>query len=140
MFYDRFQELCLAKGVKPGRACVEMGLSRSLSAKWKNSGTEKPSADVLEKMSIYFDLSINEILGTGTQKTTPALTKKDERDIARELERLRESLESGDTLMFDGDPMSDEARESILQAMELGVRAAKLKSKEKFTPKKYRKD
>ena len=41
--------------------------------------------------------------------------------------------------MFDGDPMSDEARDSIMNAIALGLQAAKLKNKEKYTPKKYRK-
>ena len=63
MFYDRFVELCRQKGVKPGRACTDMDLSRSLSAKWKATKTEKPSTEVLEKMSEYFGMSINEILG-----------------------------------------------------------------------------
>jgi hypothetical protein len=36
--------------------------------------------------------------------------------------------------------MSDEARESIRSAMKLGLEAAKLKNKERFTPKKYRKE
>lgn len=62
MFSDRFEELCAARGVKPGRACQEMGLSRSLAAKWKSTGTEKPSADALEKMSAYFGMTIDEIL------------------------------------------------------------------------------
>jgi len=63
MFSDRFEALCVQKGVKPGKACLEMGLSRSLAAKWKATGTEKPSADVLEKMAAYFGMSIEEILG-----------------------------------------------------------------------------
>lgn len=63
MFSDRFEALCREKGVKPGRACTEMGVSRSLAAKWKATGTEKPSADVLEKMSAYFEMTIEEILG-----------------------------------------------------------------------------
>lgn len=71
MFYDRFEELCKEKGVKPGRACTEMGVSRSLAAKWKATGTEKPSADALEKMSIYFGKSIEEIL-SGKTKKAPA--------------------------------------------------------------------
>ena len=62
MFYDRFLELCKSKGVKPTNACVEAGLSRGLAAKWKATGTERPSADVLEKMSDYFGVSIDEIL------------------------------------------------------------------------------
>lgn len=146
MFYDRFEQLCKLKGVKPGRACTDMGLSRSLSAKWKNMGTKKPSAEVLEKMSSYFGISINEILDEDsdfvspeTQKA-PTLNKKDERDIAKTLEQLRETLENEEGLMFYGDPMSNEAKESILAAMKLGVQAAKLKNKEKYTPKKYKKD
>ncbi len=62
MFFDRFEALCEAKGVKPGRACLDMGLSRSLAAKWKATKTEKPSAEVLEKMSAYFGISIEKIL------------------------------------------------------------------------------
>ena len=63
MFYDRFLALCKEKGVKPTNACVEAGLSRGLAAKWKSTGTEKPSADALEKLSDYFDMSIDAILG-----------------------------------------------------------------------------
>lgn len=63
MFFDRFEQLCSQKGVKTGPACVEMGLSRSLAAKWKSTKTEKPSAEALEKMSAYFGISIDEILG-----------------------------------------------------------------------------
>lgn len=78
MFYDRFEELCQEKGVKPGRACSEMGLSRSLAAKWKATKTEKPSADALEKMSLYFKKSIEEILSGETKK---APTQEGERAI-----------------------------------------------------------
>lgn len=47
-------------------------------------------------------------------------------------------LDNGGDLMFDGDPMSDAAKESLRAAMKLGLEAAKLKNKERFTPKKYR--
>ena len=79
MFYDRFEELCQEKGVKPGRACSEMGLSRSLAAKWKATKTEKPSADALEKMSLYFKKSIEEILSGETKK---APTQERERKVS----------------------------------------------------------
>ena len=42
--------------------------------------------------------------------------------------------------MFEGDPASPEAIESILNAMEIGMAMAKKKNKEKYTPKKYKKD
>ena len=42
--------------------------------------------------------------------------------------------------MFDGDPASPEAIDSILSAMRIGMEMAKKKNKEKYTPKKYKKD
>ena len=74
------------------------------------------------------------------QNSHPALTDKDHRDIARDLERIMEALDTAGDLQFDGNPMSDEARESIRAAMKLGLEAAKVKNKERFTPRKYRKE
>lgn len=72
-------------------------------------------------------------------KKAPTLSKKDERDIARTMELLMNQLTDDETLMFDGDPMSDEARATIFSAMQLGLEAAKIKNKERFTPKKFKK-
>lgn len=96
-------------------------------------------ADRLDKIANYLSVSTDYLLYGDIQKETPTLTAKDERDIARDLERIRQTLENEDTIMFDGDPMSDEARDSIMNAIALGLQAAKLKNKEKYTPKKYRK-
>jgi len=57
-----------------------------------------------------------------------ALTEKDRRDIARDLECIMNALENAGDLQFDGAPMSDEARESIRAAMKLGLEAAKVKN------------
>ena len=51
-----------------------------------------------------------------------------------------EELLKQDGLMFDGNPASPEAIESILSAMQIGMEMAKKKNKEKYTPQKYRKD
>lgn len=138
MFYDLFYQLCREKGVSVTRATVEMGLSRTIGTKWKNTGAT-PNGETLNKIAEYFNVPVGVLLGE-SKKEAPVLTKKDERDIAKDLERLKESLESGEGLMFDGDPMTDEARESILSAMKLGLEAAKLRNKEKYTPRKYKKE
>lgn len=88
----------------------------------------------------YLNISADDILNGPQKEKTPTLTTKDERDIARNLERIMADLENSGDLMFDGDPMSDEARDSIRSALKLGLEAAKLKNKETYTPKKYRKD
>lgn len=67
MFYDLFYELCVRKGVTPSKACLEMGLSRALAAKWKNTKAT-PSADTMSKISDYFGVSTDYLLGKEEQK------------------------------------------------------------------------
>lgn len=87
----------------------------------------------------YLDVSVNEILGIEVADNK-SLTRRDERDIERILKQTEEQLLSQDGLMFDGDPASPEAIESILSAMQVGMEIAKKKNKEIFTPKKHKKD
>ena len=137
VFYDVFSELCEEKGISCKRAAIEIGLSNSIAAKWKRTGAT-PNGETLNKIAAYFGVSVGYLLGK-ENKNAPALTKRDERDIAATMEQLISQLADGEDLMFDGDPMSDEARSSMLSAMRLGLEAAKIKNKERFTPKKYRK-
>lgn len=48
-------------------------------------------------------------------------------------------LEHSGDLMFDGDPASPEAVDSIRNAMAMALEYAKKINKEKYTPKKYKK-
>ena len=137
MFYDVYVELCHNNGKSPSAVAQELGINKSNVSNWKNNGYT-PRGAVLNKIAEYFGVSVDYLLGK-EQKEKPTLTAKDERDIARDLERIRDALENEETIMFDGDPMSDEARDSIMNAIALGLQAAKLKNKEKYTPKKYRK-
>lgn len=113
----------------------------------------------MNKIAAYFGVSTDYLLGNVSEpffhldndrilqdinsyedESTSTLTDRDRRDIARDLERIMEALDTAGDLQFDGDPMSDEARESIRAAMKLGLEAAKVKNKERFTPKKFRKE
>lgn len=137
MFFDTFFDLCKKKGVSCKRAAEEIGLSNSITTKWKKTGAT-PSGDTLLKIADYFGVSVGYLLGNEIENT-PALNERDRRDIAKNLEQMLSDLESNGDLMFDGDPMSDEARASIRQALQMGLEIAKVKNKERFTPKKYRK-
>ena len=77
-----------------------------------------------------------EDLPAGRGRST--LTERERRDVAREVERIMGDLENSGDLMFDGVPMSPEARDSLTAAMKLGLEAARLRNKETYTPKKYR--
>lgn len=157
--YKRIEELCKERNVTITSMCKASGASRASLSDLKMGRKQGLSADTLNKIAKYFSVSVDYLMGnvsdpffqvdnaatladindlSGYEKT-PALTRKDERDIARILEKTMADLENAGDLMFDGDPMSDEARESIRSAIKLGLEAAKLKNKEIYTPKKYRK-
>jgi len=133
-------ELRLAElGMSKAEFYERSGISSASYSQW-NTGKYNPSMSKLHQAADVLDLDFDYLCyGLAQTENAPTLTEKDERDIARDLERIMSQLGSSGDLMFDGDPMSDEARESMLAAMELGLRAAKLKNKARFTPKKHRK-
>lgn len=158
VFYDLYLELCKERNVSPTRAAIEMGISKATPTTWKKRGLT-PQGETLNKIAAYFGVSTDYLLGNVSEpffhldndrilqdinsyetESASTLTDRDRRDIARDLERIMEALDTAGDLQFDGDPMSDEARESIRAAMKLGLEAAKLKNKERFTPKKFRKE
>lgn len=86
-------------------------------------------------------MSVDYLLGKPVQKETPpALTKKDERDIERKLAETLNALDSADGLMFDGEPLDDITRELLETSLRNSLEMAKKIAKQKYTPKKYRKD
>jgi len=69
------------------------------------------------------------------------LSSKEERDIARDLEKILSDMESDNALAFCGESPEDEEERELLKASLLySMRLAKQMAKKKFTPKKYRKE
>ena len=96
-------------------------------------------AKVLDTTPAYL-MGWTQLDGNVVNEKEPELTARDEKDIAKILEQTKEQLLSQEGLMFDGDPASPEAINSILDAMQIGMEMAKKKNKEKYTPKKYKQD
>ena len=141
--YEIFSELLQKYGVTPYKVSKETGVSQSTLSDWKR-GISTPKPDKLQKIADYFGVSLTYLL-TGNMEDSekekaPELTARDERDIEKILNNTREQLLSQEGLMFDGDPASPEAIESILSAMQIGMEMVKKKNKEKYTPKKYKKE
>lgn len=137
--YDRIKALCKQKGVTITGTEKELGFARGSLCK---VDINKPSMERVNKLADYFGVSV-EYLMTGEtpeEKKDVTLTRRDELDIEKILDQTREQLLSQEGLMFDGQPASPEAVESILSAMQVGMELAKKKNKEKYTPKKYKKD
>lgn len=70
MFFDIFSELCAKKGVSCKRAAEDIGLSNSITTKWKKTGAT-PSGKTLNKIANYFGVSISELLGKEEKENSP---------------------------------------------------------------------
>lgn len=112
-----------------------LGVGTTSVYNWCN-GIKTPRMDKVDVMCDLFNCSRSDLIEENPPDT---LTSRDERDIEKILNQTREQLLSQDGLMFDGDPASPEAVESIISAMQIGMELAKKKNKEKYTPKKYKK-
>lgn len=137
-FLERVKLLCKEKGVTVSRMEKEIGLSKGAVYKWNTSA---PSQQVLKKLSEYFAISVDMLInGEDTKKEwQPAITEKDEKDIKKAIDAIKNQLSSGTGLMYDGEPMDEESMEAVLAAIEVAERTAVLAAKKKFTPNKYRK-
>ncbi|WP_312694069.1 helix-turn-helix domain-containing protein [Caproiciproducens sp.] len=136
--YEIFEQLLKKYGVTPYRVHKETGVPQSTLSDWKN-GKGVPKVDKLKAIADYFGVTVDYLLGN-EQKETLALTKKDERDIKNKIDEIIDMMANQQGLMFDGDPLTPEALQSIRSAMELGMAAATIKNKEKYNPRKNKKE
>lgn len=133
MFPERLKQLRESKGLSQEEMGKYLGITRQAYGKYEK-GTSEPDHKTLVKLSKYFSVTTDFLLG---KSDTPSLTEKDERDIAKRMKKLREDLTKGDGLSFHGEPLSEEAIESLLEAIEYAERIATRINK-KYIPKKHR--
>lgn len=137
--YDVFEQLLQKYKMTAYKVAKEAGVTQTALSNWK-TGKSTPTTKTLQKLADYFGVTIDYLMtGKEEEEKEPQLKPKDKKDIEEILASTEELLKQ-DGLMFDGDPASPEAVESILSAMQIGMEMAKKKNKEKYTPKKYKKD
>lgn len=92
--------------------------------------------DELLEIADFFNVTTDYLLG---RSSNPKLSRKNELDIHRDLEAMKENFNKGALQMqLDGEELDDEVIQYILDNLEDALTIAKIKSKEKFTPKKYK--
>ena len=140
---ERIKALREALGISQVDFATRINVSKQTLYKYENNLITNIPSDKIEAAARIGNVSPAYLMGWEAEepdKASPALTRRDERDIEKILDQTREQLLSQEGLMFDGNPASPEAVESILSAMQIGMELAKKKNKEKYTPKKYKKD
>jgi transcriptional regulator with XRE-family HTH domain len=138
MLGDKIKNLRKEKGVTQQELANAVEVVQSTIGMIE-SGKKTGSPKTLKKIADFFDVTVDYLLANNEIKENVELSKKAERDIAKDLERTLNELEnSQDALMFSGEPLDDETRELLRISLENSMRLAKQIAKKKYTPKKYR--
>ncbi|MGE8003988.1 helix-turn-helix domain-containing protein [Lysinibacillus sp. NPDC093216] len=136
---DRLTYLREKKGWTKTHVAKKLGIkTMSTYANWEYN-LRQPDNEMLLKIADLYEVSVDYLL-TGrvdVKVNGKKVLSKEERDVAKRMDELRDDLSSATGLLFNGEPMSEEAKESLLEAMEFGIRLAK-KNNKKFINKKYR--
>lgn len=139
--YDIFAKLLEERHLKAADVCRGTGLPSSLFSEWKR-GKSTPKADKLKKIADFFGVSV-EYLMTGDEpaKKEESFNARDERDIKKDLEILREKLANKELgpAAFGGEDIPGDDADLFLGQVELMLRRLKAKNKEKFNPYKNKK-
>lgn len=77
MFYEIVNNLCKARKISITRMAEEIGLSNAAPTSWRRGSI--PKLGTLTKISEYFNVSVEYLLGNEQKKETP--TPKSERDM-----------------------------------------------------------
>lgn len=99
------------------------------------TGKRKPSSENAKIIANFLGVSTDYLLGN---ETSNELTEKDEKDIAKTMQKLKDQLANDKGLMFDGDVLDEETAKLLLDAIEQQEKLVKTINK-KYTPKKYKK-
>lgn len=66
--YESIKSLCDEKGIKPGKMCVETGISKGLITDLKMGRKKSIQVETAQKIADYFGVSVDRVLGTKQKK------------------------------------------------------------------------
>lgn len=61
--YESILSLCVERGIKGGKMCVDLGLSKSLMTDLKSGRKKGITAETAQKIADYFSVSVDRVLG-----------------------------------------------------------------------------
>lgn len=140
--YEVFEQLLQKHGVTPYKVAKEAGVTQTALSNWK-SGRSTPSSKTLQKVADYFGVTVDYLM-TGrvdVKEKAPELTARDERDIAKDLDRIMGEIQKGDDgpLYYNGIEIDNASVNLLQNAIEYALRETKKENKVKYNPNKNKK-
>lgn len=113
----KIQALCEIKGATLIGLEREIGIGRGTIRRWDESS---PTIEKIQKVADYFHVSVDYLLGRDD---------KDQKDIAKAMEKIKCQLMIEDGLMFDGEILHGEAKTLLIEDIEREIRIIKMITK-----------
>lgn len=139
---ERLRELRKLHKLKQKDVADLLGITESGYGYYEQD-RNKPSIEALKILAKKYNVTLEDLTGEKEISVTlpPSLTERDEKDMAKRIDIMKRDLiegrADGQALLHKGEPMSEEAMESLLEALEMAERITTLANK-KYAPKKYR--
>lgn len=113
------------------------GVTDKAVSTWEK-GVKEPRMGTVQKIADHFGIRKSDLI---EDNNGMPLSPRDERQIAEDLERMITDLDTQNALAAMGGTIEDQEDRELLKASLLtSMRLAKKLAKEKYTPKKYRKE
>lgn len=125
-------------GLKQTQVKERTNINNKTLSGYENNVSE-PDAATLAILADLYGVSYKWLLtGEGSMiNESNKLSDQAEKDIAKRIQKFREEIENSDGLAFNGEPLSEEAKESLIESMEYIFRQTQ-KINKKYVPKKFR--
>ena len=124
-------------GLTQQQVADKANISRSHYASLE-SDKYNPSLETLTNIANVLNIDTTLLL----DKNESALNNRDKKDIEKDLKKIMDDFRDGEAgpAFYDGVELDDDDLEKLEIAMRTSLEIAKVKNKEKYTPKKYKKD
>lgn len=136
---DTIKDLCKNKGVSVNKLESDLGFAKGYVSKLDKS---IPNSAKLNSISEYFNVSLDFLMnGKEPADNTRALTSRDERDIAKDLNRIMDKIKNGEDgpLHYNGEEIDPASLSLLEDAINLSLKQLKIINKEKYNPNKNKK-
>ncbi|WP_312130800.1 helix-turn-helix domain-containing protein [Lysinibacillus capsici] len=137
MFGQKLAQLRKEKNLSQYKLAELMNFSRGQIANYEQ-GSREPDFETLERFADFFDVSIDYLLGRSNEPKSyidqlrEANSHLDTQDMSKQLEFFQTKLKSDENLTFNGEPMSEEDKDSLLETMEFALRMLKKQKKKQL--------
>lgn len=126
MLLDRIKILLKERSMTLAELERKLNFGNGSMSRWNKS---TPSGDKIQKVADYFNVSTDYLLGRTDKRHYYDLTEKDKQDIALQAEKLLEGLNSDAETNYYGEPLDDEDKEKLYDAIQLALALTKVKAK-----------